>query len=85
MLIVDIIAVEAETSLQTERIACTQTSWHDALGLASLKDSVPYLVGILREEVKLEASATRVARIRDDHVRAVCEGAYLKVVVRDVE
>ena len=81
MLIVDIVAIEAEASLQAERITSTKTSWHNTLGLASLKDSVPNLVCILREEVELEASAARVARIRDDHVGAVCEGSYLKVVV----
>jgi len=49
--LVDIVAVEAESHLQTERVACAEADRLDALGLASLEERLPDLESILGVEI----------------------------------
>ena len=81
--LVDVVAVEAESHLQTQRVACAEADRLDALGLASLEERLPDLEAILRVEIQLEAAGAGVARVGNDDVGAACELARLEAVVGD--
>ena len=81
--LVDVVAVEAESHLQTQRVACAEADRLDALGLASLEERLPDLESILRVEIQLEAAGAGVARVGNDDVGAACELARLEAVVGD--
>ncbi len=66
--IVDIVAVEAETLLQAERIACTQTDILKAVLLAGFPERLPKFVGILVGDVDLATARTGIPGRRKDGI-----------------
>ena len=62
-------SVQTVPFLQTEAVTGTQTDGGETKGLTYLKQRIPDLQTFVSREIKLEATGTGVACIREDHTR----------------
>src|SRR6266699_4382882 len=79
-LLVQFMAVEAETGLQAQGIACSQASRQQTLRFTCCQEIIPELDDIDRCAVKFKAIFTCIASTRDETVYAIY-AASLKVVI----